>query len=53
VFAGDSAHALAPVATVPRTGFETAIATRRARYIAVQALDESGATLATSRTIRG
>jgi hypothetical protein len=53
VFAGDSPHALAPVATVPRTGFETAIATRRARFVAVQALDEAGATLDTSPTIRG
>jgi Arylsulfotransferase (ASST) len=53
VLAGNSAHALAPVATVPRAGFETKISPHRARYVAVQALDETGAVLATSRTVRG
>jgi hypothetical protein len=53
VLAGSSAHALAPVATAPRSGFETAITTPAAAYVAVQALDSSGAVLGASGTIRG
>ncbi len=54
VLAGPSAQQLAPVASAPRTGFETAIATPTAeRYVAVQALSPTGAVLATSPTIHG
>jgi hypothetical protein len=54
VLAGSSAQTLAPVAAVARAGFETAVTTPAAApYVAVQALDASGALLATSRTIRG
>ena len=57
VLAGPSAAALAPVATAADSGFETAIATPAGvgptTYVAVQALDSSGAVLATSRTIKG
>ena len=54
VFAGASPQTLAPVATGARTGFETAITTpARAPYVAVQALEASGAVIGTSKTIRG
>ncbi len=54
VLAGPSATALAPVAGAARRGFETAITTPGAApYLAVQALDPSGAVLGVSRTIRG
>jgi hypothetical protein len=54
VLAGSSAKALAPVATVARSGFETAVTTPgAAAFVAVQALDASGAVLGSSRTIRG
>ena len=54
VLAGPSAQQLAPVATAARTGFETAIATPGPEsFVAVQALDASGAVLGVSRTIRG
>ncbi|MFZ1154800.1 MAG: arylsulfotransferase family protein [Solirubrobacteraceae bacterium] len=50
---GASAHALAPIATVLRTGFETAISISTApRYLAVQALGAQGQVLATSATLR-
>jgi glutamine synthetase len=53
VLAGSSASALAPVASAPRSGFETQIVTpRTAPYVAVQALDASGAVLGTSHAIR-
>jgi hypothetical protein len=53
VLAGSSAKALAPVASAPRSGFETQIVTpRTAPYIAVQSLDGAGAVLGTSRAIR-
>jgi hypothetical protein len=53
VLAGGSAQTLAPVASAARSGFETAIVTpRTAPYVAVQALDASGAVLGTSRAIR-
>jgi hypothetical protein len=38
VFGGGSAAALKPVATAPKNGFETAITTGAAGYVAVQAL---------------
>ena len=53
LLAGASAHALAPVATAARSGFETAITAPAASYVAVQALDANGAVLGTSGTIRG
>ena len=54
VLAGASTTALAPVTSAPRAGFETAISTADgAKFLAVQALDASGAVLASSRAIRG
>lgn len=54
VLGGASPSALTPVATAVRSGFETTILTPGAEaYVAVQALDSSGAVLATSRTIPG
>jgi len=52
LFAGSSPRQLAPVASAPKEGFETAIATPAAAYVAVQALDGSGAVLGTSATIK-
>ncbi|HWG08580.1 MAG TPA: arylsulfotransferase family protein [Solirubrobacteraceae bacterium] len=53
VLAGSSAQTLAPVASAPRSGFETSIVTpRTAPYVAVQALDAAGAVLGTSRAVR-
>ena len=50
---GPSASRLAPVAGAPHSGFETAIpATGAGPYLAVQALDASGAVLGTSSAIR-
>ncbi len=52
VLAGPTAQQLTPVASAAREGFETAIAVPVAEgYVAVQALDASGAVLGTSRTI--
>jgi|HubBroStandDraft_2_1064218.scaffolds.fasta_scaffold00201_4 hypothetical protein len=54
VLAGPSPQQLTPVASAPRNGFETAIATPSPEaYVAVQALAASGAVLGTSRTIAG
>jgi hypothetical protein len=54
LLAGPSASKLAPVATAARAGFETAIsAPAPAAYVAVQALDASGAVIGASKTIRG
>ncbi len=57
VLAGRSPQQLAPVSAAPRSGFETAIATPGGvgptTYVAVQALEASGAVLGTSRTIKG
>lgn len=57
VLAGASPSALAPIASAPRTGFETAIALAapppRGSYVSVQALDASGAVLAASPARRG
>jgi Arylsulfotransferase (ASST) len=54
VLGGASAKALTAVAAAPRSGFETTIPTPAAEgYVAVQALDASGAVLGTSRTIKG
>ncbi len=54
VLAGASPTQLAPVATAADTSFETAIATPGAApYVAVQALEASGAVIGTSKTIKG
>jgi hypothetical protein len=54
VLAGSSPTALTPVATAPRAGFETSIPVASAApYVAVQALDGSGAVLGISPTIKG
>jgi hypothetical protein len=54
VLAGPSSSQLAPVATGARAGFETKLVTPAAApYVAVQALDASGAVLGTSKTIKG
>lgn len=53
VLAGRSAKSLTPVRTVASTGFETAIALAAgSRWVAVRALDATGAPLGTSRTLR-
>jgi hypothetical protein len=53
VLGGPSTHQLTPVATAPRGGFETAIATPAAEaYVQVQALSASGAVLGTSSAIK-
>jgi arylsulfotransferase ASST len=52
-FGGSSVKQLAPLASAVRTGFETAItASHTPAYVAVQALDSSGAVLATSQTVK-
>jgi Arylsulfotransferase (ASST) len=54
LLAGASAATLTPVASAARSGFETSITSPGAApFVAVQALDPSGAVLGTSRTIRG
>ncbi len=54
LLAGPSPAQLTPVAAAARSGFQTAIATPGPeKDVAVQALDASGAVLATSRTIAG
>jgi hypothetical protein len=54
LLAGATASTLQPVATATRTGFETSVTSPAAApFVAVQALDASGAVLATSHAIRG
>jgi hypothetical protein len=54
VLGGPSPQRLAPVASAVRNSFETAIATPGPEpYVAVQALDASGAVLGVSQTIKG
>jgi len=53
VLAGASAAALAPVASAPKSGFQSTITVKPTpAYLAVQALDPTGAVLGTSHTIR-
>jgi hypothetical protein len=53
VLGGASATTLAPVAKVAKVGFQTTIAVPApSAYVAVQALDSSGAVLATSATVK-
>ncbi len=51
--AGATPSSLAPVASSARTGFETVLHATPAAYLAVQALDSSGAVIGTSKTIAG
>jgi len=52
VLGGPSPGQLAPVGGAPRSGFETSISvSARVAYLAVQALDASGAVLGTSRVL--
>jgi hypothetical protein len=51
VLAGASPTTLAPAGSAPRSGFETTIRTAGAAFVAVQALDASGAVLGTSNAI--
>jgi hypothetical protein len=54
LLAGPAANRLAPVASAPRSGFETSItAPAPAAFVQVQALDASGAVLASSSAIKG
>ncbi len=54
LLSGATPSSMAPVATAARTGFETALhAPAPAAYVAVQALDASGAVIGTSKTIAG
>jgi hypothetical protein len=54
VLAGASANQLTAVASAPRSGFETAVATPGpAAFVEVQALDANGVVLGTSATITG
>jgi hypothetical protein len=53
VLGGASATALAPVAKAAKAGFQTSISVPAGNaYVAVQALDSSGAVLATSATVK-
>jgi hypothetical protein len=53
VIAGSSPTTLVPVLTAPRAGFETAMrVSTTAAYVAVQALDGSGAVLGASPAVR-
>ena len=52
VLTGASATALQTAETVPDTSFETTISVPRVSYAAVQALDSSGRTLASSATVQ-
>jgi len=50
---GASASALSPVASAPKTGFQTTISVPASvTYVAVQALDASGAVLGASHTVK-
>jgi Arylsulfotransferase (ASST) len=52
VLAGASPGSLAPVASAPKTGFQTSIAVPAAGpYVAVQALDAAGAVIGVSATV--
>jgi hypothetical protein len=54
VLAGASPSSLAPVATATKSGFEAKLTVHTAGpYVAVQALDGSGAVLGTSATVKG
>ncbi len=51
---GPSASQLTPLASAPRSGFETGLtAPTRVAYVAAQALDASGAVIGTSKVVNG
>ena len=52
VLAGSAANALQAVVTSARQGFESQIAIASQPYVAVQALDSAGRTLATSSVVQ-
>jgi Arylsulfotransferase (ASST) len=53
VLAGPSPNSLSPVASTPKTGFETTIIARtRGPFLAVQALESTGAVLGSSSTVK-
>jgi len=53
VLAGSGPDELKPVASVPRKGFEIAVALQTSEpYVAVRAKDDSGKELATSRAVK-
>ncbi len=52
VLGGPSAQSLAPMATAPAQGFETAVRIVPTGYVAVQALDASGRVLQSSTAVR-
>ena len=52
VLAGASATAMQEIETVPDTSFETAITIPTVSYVAVEALDGTGQTLASSATVQ-
>jgi hypothetical protein len=52
LLAGDDPNSLSAAGRAPRSGFETAVAVPQgARYVAVEALDGAGKTLARSRAV--
>jgi hypothetical protein len=52
LLAGDDPNSLSAAGRAPRSGFETAVAVPQgARYVAVEALDSAGKTLARSRAV--
>jgi hypothetical protein len=53
VLAGPNSGSLTPVASAPRTGFETAITVTSQPYVAVRGLDVGGQSLGTSRAVPG
>ncbi len=53
ILAGSSPNTVQPVATVPRANFETAAHIASAPYVQVEALDAAGATIGTSKAIKG
>ena len=54
LLAGPSPRALAPVATAPRSGFQSTVPLAGSpAYIAVQALDEAGGVMGASPAMRG
>jgi hypothetical protein len=52
ILAGETPTSLDPVTTAERHGFETKVEIGAHRYVAVQALDRSGHTLATSQAMQ-
>ena len=54
ILGGASTHHLAPLASAPRTGFETAIpVSSKRRYVEVQAVNSAGSVIGTSAAVSG